>query len=96
MKIDNELLTKLEKLSKLNIDDDKREDIMNDLTNIVDFVENLNELNLEEEDSLYQSTKETSKLRTDTPSQNLKIVDEILKNSPLRDGRSFIVPKIIE
>ncbi len=96
MEIDNKLLTKLEKLSKLNIDESKRDEIMSDLTNIVNFIENLNELNLEDENSLYQSTKDTSRLRDDISSQNKTIVDEILKNSPKQEDRSFVVAKIIE
>ena len=96
MEIDNKLLTKLEKLSKLNIDESKRDEIMSDLTNIVNFIENLNELNLEKENSLYQSTTDTSKLREDVSKKNIEIVDEILRNSPKRENRSFVVAKIIE
>ena len=96
MKIDDKLLTKLEKLSKLQIDKKNRNEIMGDLTNIVNFIENLNELNLENENSLYQSTKDNSKLRIDTPSENPEIINEILKNAPQRDNNSFVVAKIIE
>jgi len=96
MKIDDRLLTKLEKLSKLQIDKRNRDEIMGDLTNIVNFIENLNELNLENENSLYQSTKDNSKLRIDTSTENPKIISEILKNAPQRDNSSFVVAKIIE
>ena len=41
MKIDNELLQKLEKLSSLKISDEKREGVINQLSEIVSFVENL-------------------------------------------------------
>ena len=81
MEIDNKLLTKLEKLSKLNIDSDNRDEIMGDLTNIVNFIENLNELDLKNEDELYQSTKGLTKLREDSPSKDSEIVDIVLKNA---------------
>ena len=96
MKIDNELLLKLEKLSKLNIDSSSRDEIMNDLTNIVNFIENLNELDLENEDKLYQSTKELTKLRVDDSCKNEEIIEIVLKNAPKIDETSFVVPKIIE
>jgi len=96
MKIDNKLLLKLERLSKLNIDNNNRDEIMNDLTNIVNFIENLNELDLKNEDKLYQSTKELTKLREDNSFKNEEIIDIILKNAPKIDETSFVVPKIIE
>jgi len=40
MKIDNELLKKLEKLSSLEIAEDKRDGMINQLSEIVEFIEN--------------------------------------------------------
>ena len=46
MIIDDVVLNKLEKLSALKIPENKRDEIKNQLNNIVDFVEILNELNI--------------------------------------------------
>ena len=45
MQVDDALLTKLEKLSFLKVSDDKREEIIGQLSEIVSFVDNLSELN---------------------------------------------------
>ena len=47
MIIDDALLSKLERLSALKIPDAKREEFKGQLNNIVDFVEILNELDLQ-------------------------------------------------
>lgn len=46
MQIDDALLSKLEKLSSLKTNDDKREEIKRQLSEIVSFVDVLNELDL--------------------------------------------------
>ncbi len=96
MKIDDKLLTKLENLSRLNISDDKREEIKQDLTNILDFVDNLNELDLKNKDSSFQTSVKSLKFREDKPEKSEEIIKEILKYAPDVEGSSFVVPKIIE
>ena len=44
MKIDNQLLEKLENLSYLKISDDKRENFIKDLNDIIKFAQNLNDI----------------------------------------------------
>ena len=46
MQIDDTLLNKLEKLSALQISDEKREEVKKQLSEIVSFVDILNELDL--------------------------------------------------
>lgn len=46
MQIDEKLLSKLEKLSALQIEEEKRSEVICELSEIVNFVEKLNELDL--------------------------------------------------
>ena len=96
MKIDNILLKKLETLSSLEINDDKREEMMNQLSEIVEFVENLNELNLEVEETTFTTVTGGTPLRDDTPIVNPNIIKTILEHSPKSEDGFFVVPKIIE
>ncbi len=96
MKIDNELLKKLEKLSSLEIDDSKRDGMINQLTEIVEFIENLNELNLDKEEATFTTVKGGTPLREDVPYVNPQIIKTILENAPKSENSSFVVPKIIE
>ncbi len=96
MKIDETLLQKLEKLSSLKIQDDKREDTIKEIGQIVDFVENLNELDLENEEASFSTVSGGTPFREDIPKNDSEIIKIILENAPKREGSFFVVPKIIE
>ena len=93
MKIDGELLNKLEKLSAIIIQDDKRAQIKDQLSEIVGFVEVLNELDMKE----LKTNLETKKLpfRKDEPKSS-EVIEALLKHSPAQKEHFFLVPKIIE
>ncbi|MDY3133606.1 MAG: Asp-tRNA(Asn)/Glu-tRNA(Gln) amidotransferase subunit GatC [Campylobacter lanienae] len=95
MYIDDKMLEKLEKLSALKIPDDKREEFKEQLSKIVDFVEVLNELNLDNLEATISPVGGGTLLRDDEPLKS-DVIDIILENAPQKQGRSFEVPKIIE
>ncbi|MCF6309431.1 MAG: Asp-tRNA(Asn)/Glu-tRNA(Gln) amidotransferase subunit GatC [Sulfurimonas sp.] len=96
MKVDDALLTKLEKLSFLKVSADKREDIIEQLSEIVSFVDNLSELDTDGVDDNFAMNDEATMLREDKASCSTDINDNILKNAPQSADHFFIVPKIIE
>ncbi len=96
MQIDDKLLKKLEKLSSLEIAEDKRGSMINALSEIVEFVENLNELDLDNQEATFTTLKGGTPLREDIPSVEPKVIKTILKNAPKSENNSFVVPKIIE
>lgn len=96
MQIDNNLLTKLEKLSFLEIDASKREEVIAELSQIVSFVDNLSELNTDWVDDKFAMSDSSTSLRADIPLCDTKINQSILKNAPQSQDDFFIVPKIIE
>ena len=96
MKIDDNLLQKLEKLSSLKIADEKRESLVGQLSEIVSFVENLNELPLESEEATFTTVEGGTPMREDCPSNNSHIVKTILQHAPQSENGFFVVPKIIE
>ncbi len=96
MKIDNDLLKKLEKLSSLEIDSDKRDGMIAQLSEIVEFIENLNELDLDKEEATFTTVSGGTPMREDIPSVNSKTIKTILEHAPKSEDGSFVVPKIIE
>jgi len=96
MKIDDALLQKLEKLSSLKISDEKREGVIHQLSEIVSFVDILNELDLEHEEATFTTVAGGTPLREDIPNSVPHIVQTILDHAPMRDNGFFVVPKIIE
>ncbi|WP_297482374.1 Asp-tRNA(Asn)/Glu-tRNA(Gln) amidotransferase subunit GatC [Sulfurimonas sp.] len=96
MQIDDALLTKLEKLSFLKISDDKREEIVEQLSEIVSFVDNLSELNTDGVASVFAMSDKETPLREDIVHSQAAVGEEILKHAPQSAENFFIVPKIIE
>jgi aspartyl-tRNA(Asn)/glutamyl-tRNA(Gln) amidotransferase subunit C len=96
MQISDELLSKLEKLSALKIDTDKREETMEELSKIVKFVEILNELDLTNEEATFTTVSGGTPFREDIPSVNPEIIKTILANAPKSESEYFVVPKIID
>lgn len=96
MKVDSELLTKLEKLSFLKVSDDKREDILSELSEIVSFVDNLSELDTDGVDNNFAMSDKSTQLREDTVISSVRVSEDILKNAPNSGDNFFIVPKIID
>ncbi|KFL34323.1 MULTISPECIES: Asp-tRNA(Asn)/Glu-tRNA(Gln) amidotransferase subunit GatC [unclassified Sulfurospirillum] len=96
MHIDDTLLQKLEKLSSLKISNEKREGVINQLSEIVAFVENLNELNLESEEATFTTLAGGTPFRDDIPTVNPAIIKIILNHAPQSESGFFVVPKIIE
>lgn len=96
MQVDDALLSKLEKLSFLKVSDDKREEIINQLSEIFNFVDNLSELNTDGISDIFAMNDSATMLREDTPSCNTSINKDIMNHAPLSEDNFFIVPKIIE
>ena len=96
MQVDNALLTRLEKLSYLKVSDDKREEIISQLSEIVSFVDNLNELNTDNVDDKFSMTNQATFAREDVENCNRGMNDDILNHAPDSQDHFFIVPKIIE
>ncbi|KYJ85508.1 Asp-tRNA(Asn)/Glu-tRNA(Gln) amidotransferase subunit GatC [Sulfurovum riftiae] len=96
MQIDNTVLEKLEKLSHLRIDASKKEEVMGQLTEILGYIENLNELDTDTLDAAFSTLQGGTPLREDIPRAEDNIAKDILSRAPESKDDFFIVPAIIE
>ena len=96
MQIDQTLLQRLETLSMIKISDEKRESIIKDLSEFLNFANNLNELDTSNVDDKFAMDDKSTITREDTPKCDTNINEDILKNAPKSADHFFIVPKIIE
>jgi len=96
MQIDNTLLEKLEKLSHLRIADEKKEEVMGQLTEILGYIENLNELDTDALSPAFSTLEGGTPLREDIPREPDTVAQEILAHAPQAEDDFFIVPAIIE
>jgi len=96
MQIDDTVLAKLETLSHLRVDEDKKEEIKEQLSNILSYIDNLNELDTERLSASFSTLDGGTPLREDTPKDKSDISKNILSHAPNAEDDFFIVPAIIE
>jgi len=96
MTVDDNLIAKLSKLSSLEIDDAKKENLKSELADIINFVENLNEIDVSNIEATFSTIEGGTPLREDEAVQDLELSNHILQNAPQSEDGYFIVPKIIE
>ncbi len=96
MQINNTLLEKLEKLSHLNIDNSKKEEVMSQLTDILGYIDNLSELNTDTLSASFSTLEGGTPLREDRPREANSIAKDIFTHAPHSKDDFFIVPAIIE
>ena len=95
MKIDRDLLDKIAHLSRLEFDEKDAEKMMSDMTNIVNWVEKLNEVDTTGVEPLTTMSFEVNVMREDAVKEHLPH-ELALKNAPKKDADYFRVPKVIE
>jgi aspartyl-tRNA(Asn)/glutamyl-tRNA(Gln) amidotransferase subunit C len=92
--ISKEELKKLEKLAKLKFQDDEIEQFNSQLNDILEYMKELDELDLSSSDPMLNPLSSVNFFRDDKVEKAFS-VDEILKNAPSAFDRYFVVPKVI-
>ncbi|TLD80804.1 Asp-tRNA(Asn)/Glu-tRNA(Gln) amidotransferase subunit GatC [Helicobacter sp. MIT 05-5293] len=92
MIIDDTLLSRLEKLAMIHINEDKRQKIQGELTEILGFVENISQLDIPSH--CFDEELKTP-MREDSP-KDACVAKDVLASAPNAQDGFFIVPKIIE
>ena len=95
MKIDKNTINKIARLSRIKLDDKESEDYIKDLNSILDWVEQLNEVNTENVEALTNISSSILPKREDV-SKDTNSSDEILENAPDKLEGFFAVPKVVE
>ena len=93
MKVDKETLKKIAHLSRLELDESKEEEMLKSLSEILTWVEKLNELDTDDIDPLTNMSMEINALREDQAGNHLDRERGLL-NAPDKDSSFFKVPKV--
>ncbi len=95
MKITEQKVDDLAKLSRLKFDENEKKSIQNELEKILEMCEKLQEVNTDGVEPLIYMTNSHTVLRADEVVQEISKA-EALKNAPKTDGDFFRVPKVID
>ncbi|MCY7362134.1 MAG: Asp-tRNA(Asn)/Glu-tRNA(Gln) amidotransferase subunit GatC [Ignavibacteria bacterium] len=86
---------KISKLAKLKFEDDEKMKLQNELNKILEYIDELNELNLGNVEPLENINETENVLRKDIAEKWLT-TEEALKNAPSKTGKYFKVPKVLD
>ena len=93
--MDKKTVTTISYLSRLKIDDQKEEKIIEDLDNIIKFVDQLNIIDTSDVAPLTNPLEKTAKTRKDiVTAKNLK--KDLLEVAPSSNEDYFLVPRVVE
>lgn len=95
MQIDRNLILRLENLARLQLSEDERKLMIQDLNKILGMVEKLNELDTGAVEPLIYLSNQSQQLRCDEVKGQLT-PEAALKNAPATEGPYFKVPKVIK
>lgn len=94
MKVDLEMIDKVAHLARLELKEEEKLGLIEDMNKILTFMDKLNELDTEGVDPLIYMSEEVNVLREDLVKTEITR-EEALKNAPKQDGKFFRVAKVI-
>ena len=95
MSVDIKTVKRVARLSRIAVKDDEAECMANELNAILGFVEQLDEVNVDNVEPLTSVIPMTLRTREDVVTDGNKASD-IVANAPLSEDNFFLVPKVIE
>ena len=95
MKIDKASIKKIAHLARLEFDESSAEKMSKDMSQILDWVEHLNEIDTSTVEPLTTMSSEVNVMREDKVGKHLDH-EAALKNAPKSDSDYFRVPKVLE
>jgi aspartyl-tRNA(Asn)/glutamyl-tRNA(Gln) amidotransferase subunit C len=95
MNIDKQTVEKVAQLARLELAEDEKKKLIQDMNKILGFMDKLNEINTDGIEPLVYMTDEINVLREDVICQQISH-EQALQNAPKHDQDYFLVAKVIE
>ena len=95
MAIDKETVRRIAFLSRLRVEDDKIEAVENEFNKILNWVEQLKEVDTESVEPLISVNENHLILRKDEVTEGNQ-AEAVLANAPQKEYGYFVVPKVVE
>ena len=95
MSVDAATVRRIAHLARIAVRDDEIQHLEGELNAMLDFVEQLSEVDISGVEPMTSVTPMEMKKRADVVNDG-NIADDIVKNAPATEGHFFLVPKVIE
>lgn len=95
MQVDEQTVRRIARLARIKITDEEAKSLEGELTGILNWVEQLGEVDTADVAPMTRVVAQTLKMREDRVTDG-EIADDIVKNAPVVDDHYFVVPKVVE
>ncbi len=95
MSVDAEIVRRIAHLARIAVADEEIEHLRGELNAILEFVEQLREVNVDGVEPMTSVTPMAMKKRADEVTDG-GIAEDIIKNAPVHEDHFFVVPKVVE
>lgn len=95
MAVDEATVRRIARLARISVSDDEAKAIQGDLSTILDWVEQLNEVDVEGVEPMTSVVQMNMKMRDDVVADGERPA-EVVSNAPAKEEHFFLVPKVVE
>lgn len=95
MSVDKTTVSRVARLARINIYDDRLEPMAQELSAIMSWIEQLNEVNTDDVEPLASVTGHALPMRQDVVSDG-DMAEKVVQNAPESMSGFFVVPKVVE
>ena len=99
MSIDRDTVLKVAKLARIKLDDARVEPMTAELSSILDWIEQLQEVDVEGVEAMASTVEVSLPMREDVLTEDKTgggRPDEVVANAPKTEDNFFVVPKVVE
>ena len=95
MSVDKATVARIARLARINVPEDRQEQLVGELNGILDWIAELDEVDTGAVEPLASVTGHGLPRRSDEVTDGNR-VDEVLANAPETAGGFYVVPKVVE
>jgi aspartyl-tRNA(Asn)/glutamyl-tRNA(Gln) amidotransferase subunit C len=95
MQVDENTVRRIARLARIKITDEEAKSLEGELSGILNWVEQLGEVDTSGVEPMTRVVAQELKKREDKVTDG-DIADDIVKNAPMVDDHYFVVPKVVE
>ncbi len=95
MQVDEKTVRRIARLARIKITDAEAQSLDKELTQILEWVEQLDEVDTSGVEPMTRVVAQKLKMRTDVVADGEK-AEEVTANAPLSEDHFFVVPKVVE
>ncbi len=95
MHVDETTVRRIARLARLKITDEEAKGLEKELSGILDWVEQLKQVDTQSVEPMTRVVAQELKMRQDLVNDGAK-ADDIVRNAPLSEDHFFVVPKVVE